>query len=165
MPRLESGEVKPPISAEARKWWPDPMVREPGGRSDVDPSGVLFLFPDMLDMVFTRAEMCAVVRRELGSTRAISVGFVFRTQYDAHSNWLDGSIFFCKSCGRVLQSRWPARGSGDVGRRAGVDGRLAIREGRQINTKYKKRKKRQEVAAAKGREHDSLGKDGVGRGR
>lgn len=51
MPRLASGEEKPPMSAEARRWWVEPMVlREPGGRSELEPSGVLFRLPAMLDM-------------------------------------------------------------------------------------------------------------------
>lgn len=51
MPRLASGDEKPPMSAEARRWWPAPMERDPGGRSELEPSGVLFLLAAMLDMV------------------------------------------------------------------------------------------------------------------
>lgn len=40
------------MSAEARRWWVEPMVlRELGGRRELEPSGVLFLLPAMLDMV------------------------------------------------------------------------------------------------------------------
>lgn len=48
MPRLDRGEEKPPMSAEARRWWLAPMVlRELGGRSELVPSGVLFRFAAM----------------------------------------------------------------------------------------------------------------------
>lgn len=51
MPRLASGDEKPPMSAEARRWWPAPReVRAVGGRSELEPSGVLFLFAAMLDI-------------------------------------------------------------------------------------------------------------------
>jgi hypothetical protein len=52
MPRFASGDEKAPMSAEARRWWPAPRdVRAVGGRSELEPSGVLFLFAAMLDMV------------------------------------------------------------------------------------------------------------------
>lgn len=56
MPRAERGgcAVKAPISAEARRWWPAPSVRELGGRKEeLLASGVLFLLPIMLlaDMI------------------------------------------------------------------------------------------------------------------
>ena len=48
MPRLASGEEKPPMSADARRWWPAPSeVRLTGGRSEDEPSGVLFLLADI----------------------------------------------------------------------------------------------------------------------
>jgi hypothetical protein len=44
------------MSAEARRWWPDPMARDDGGRRVeelLDSTGVLFRLPtaDMLSMV------------------------------------------------------------------------------------------------------------------
>lgn len=52
MPRLASGEEKPPMSAEARRWCVEPMVlRALGGRRELEPSGVLFRLPAMLDMM------------------------------------------------------------------------------------------------------------------
>jgi hypothetical protein len=52
MPRLASGDEKPPMSAEALRWWLAPRdARAAGGRSELEPSGVLFLFAAMLDML------------------------------------------------------------------------------------------------------------------
>lgn len=47
MPRFARGVFeKAPMSAEARKWWPAPIAREEGGRSEEpETSGVLFLLP------------------------------------------------------------------------------------------------------------------------
>jgi hypothetical protein len=51
MPRLASGEGKPLTSADERRWWFAPRdARVVGGRSVLEPSGVLFLFAAMLDM-------------------------------------------------------------------------------------------------------------------
>lgn len=39
-------EEKAPMSAEARRWWVLPTLRDEGGRRDeLDASGVLFRFP------------------------------------------------------------------------------------------------------------------------
>jgi hypothetical protein len=52
MPRFASGDEKPPMSADARRWWLAPReARVVGGRSELEPSGVLFLFAAMLDML------------------------------------------------------------------------------------------------------------------
>lgn len=53
MPRAASGEgvfvEKAPISAEARRIWPEPMVRDDGGRKEeLDASGVLLRLPKIL---------------------------------------------------------------------------------------------------------------------
>lgn len=59
MPRLareDRGEENAPISAEARKWCPDPSAREDGGRRvELEASGVLLRLPTMLlaDMAVT----------------------------------------------------------------------------------------------------------------
>lgn len=48
MPRDASGDdaEKAPMSAEARRWWPDAMVRDEGGLKDeLDASGVLLRLP------------------------------------------------------------------------------------------------------------------------
>jgi hypothetical protein len=51
MPRLASGDEKPPMSAEARRWWLAPSdARVVGGRSELEPSGVLLRLAAMLDM-------------------------------------------------------------------------------------------------------------------
>lgn len=48
MPRLARGDEKPPMSAEARRWWPAPSEeRELGGRSELEPSGVLLRWEAM----------------------------------------------------------------------------------------------------------------------
>jgi hypothetical protein len=60
MPRLARGEGKPPRSAEARRWWLAPReLRACGGRSELEPSGVLFLLAAMwlADMVRVRVTM------------------------------------------------------------------------------------------------------------
>src|SRR5690242_7063240 len=67
MPRLARGDEKPPMSAEARRWWPAPSeVRLTGGRSEDEPSGVLFLLADiwLADMVCGcgRECVCRVAR-------------------------------------------------------------------------------------------------------
>jgi hypothetical protein len=51
MPRLARGDEKPPMSADARKWWFAPSdARAVGRRRVLEPSGVLFLLAAMLDM-------------------------------------------------------------------------------------------------------------------
>lgn len=49
MVRVERGEGKPDMSAEARSWWEPPRLREEEGgrRDDLEASGVLLRFPMM----------------------------------------------------------------------------------------------------------------------
>jgi hypothetical protein len=52
MPRLARGDEKPPMSADARRWWLAPSeARVVGGRRLLEPSGVLFRFAAMFDML------------------------------------------------------------------------------------------------------------------
>lgn len=57
MPRFDS--AKPPISAEARRWWPAPIAeaRELGGRSELEPSGVLLRFAEVTGVLLRLAAM------------------------------------------------------------------------------------------------------------
>lgn len=64
MPRLARGDEKPPMSAEARRWWPAPSeVRLTGGRSEDEPSGVLFLLADiwLADMLCAGGCVCVCI--------------------------------------------------------------------------------------------------------
>ncbi|KAJ4990740.1 hypothetical protein SVAN01_03749 [Stagonosporopsis vannaccii] len=160
MPRLASGDEKPPMSAEARRWWPAPSdVRLTGGRSDDEPSGVLLRLPGrwLADMAGGGAREPAAGGGEVysgrgQSTRAgseaagdggtdrrragavVALGRALLLQHQLASKELDGDGRRQGSAGGSRSVVWQAGAQQETRRTAKTQRRKAQRQPRAVVT-------------------------------